>query len=932
LDRKEVLRVSIENASASMVHYTRIGGGVADWVKTWQVSRSVDSPAGTHQVTFTRELTLARYAATVVASTNVFTSLNHGLANGDTVHVVGDAVPAGLSSTALYWVVGVSGSTFQLSATNGGSAVDVTADGSCSVVHVQNIAPTSASSNAVDAGRDIVIECAVVAQGTADADIGAGEWEELLRGRIDRAGWPEQLTVSGRDGMGRLQDAWIEAPTTYGTGGVAQETVMQSIVTNASLPDTLDVPVSPSFTIVEHEQRIQGVAEALLYHANLIGWDLHEEWDDTAAAWQITYQEPDRSKTTPDFVIDSDDYFVVSDIGKDTDSVRNVGIMEWQAGSFVSVEDTDSIAEFGRRAFFADATGDPQITTAGKATTLITAAVSDLGQPLVAVSIEGPLYWPVQLGDLVTFTADVTHLDEDTDLAVVGFAHGGGQGGNSTRFQLRGRPSGGTLRWHRFTRPTRQAQEIQDVIPTIGADTLLPTVEVQASQSGSTGTVTLVVNDPDGLVNATSFETQTDGGDFDFTDDPTGWPGYDNTDPFGLSQNVTLNRKHNALVAWGVRYDPTGAGSVWIKGVVTLDADFTPDVEIQGVARDPADGTVTVSLKGDEDTADIRVSWTIGDGTSAPSDPTGGSAALGARSGVLDTGATAEPGEIVWVKARGETAGAVLAPTAFIAQGKFEVAGVPDGSVTSDKLADGAVIADKIVKQSQAFVSTVGFSPDGNADLGWTSGTVTTADGDAVAVTSGGAALPALPGRLFVFFVGTATLSTSSTYTDVLADSSYILLCVAWQAPSASQTATVIPAVGTMLGGVFIGENEISAASIKTVHLTAGSVTANEISVASLDAIAADIGTVTAGTLEANVIVAAESFTAGVAVFTNDIDVRGNAHVAGALTGGASMTLGLFNATAASKQTVTGSRGGNAALASLLTALATYGLVTDSTS
>ncbi|MEU8723510.1 hypothetical protein [Streptomyces antimycoticus] len=42
-------------------------------------------------------------------------------------------------------------------------------------------------------------------------------------------------------------------------------------------------------------------------------------------------------------------------------------------------------------------------------------------------------------------------------------------------------------------------------------------------------------------------------------------------------------------------------------------------------------------------------------------------------------------------------------------------------------------------------------------------------------------------------------------------------------------------------------------------------------------------------------------------------------------------TLGFYGATAASKPTVTGSRGGNAALASLLTALATLGLVTDST-
>lgn len=40
--------------------------------------------------------------------------------------------------------------------------------------------------------------------------------------------------------------------------------------------------------------------------------------------------------------------------------------------------------------------------------------------------------------------------------------------------------------------------------------------------------------------------------------------------------------------------------------------------------------------------------------------------------------------------------------------------------------------------------------------------------------------------------------------------------------------------------------------------------------------------------------------------------------------------LGFFNSTPAAKPTVTGSRGGNAALASLLTALATLGLITDS--
>lgn len=47
-------------------------------------------------------------------------------------------------------------------------------------------------------------------------------------------------------------------------------------------------------------------------------------------------------------------------------------------------------------------------------------------------------------------------------------------------------------------------------------------------------------------------------------------------------------------------------------------------------------------------------------------------------------------------------------------------------------------------------------------------------------------------------------------------------------------------------------------------------------------------------------------------------------------TSGAAPMLGVLGAAAVARQTVTGSRGGNAALASLLTALATFGLITDS--
>jgi hypothetical protein len=47
--------------------------------------------------------------------------------------------------------------------------------------------------------------------------------------------------------------------------------------------------------------------------------------------------------------------------------------------------------------------------------------------------------------------------------------------------------------------------------------------------------------------------------------------------------------------------------------------------------------------------------------------------------------------------------------------------------------------------------------------------------------------------------------------------------------------------------------------------------------------------------------------------------------------GAGGVKIGILGATAITRPTVTGSRGGNAALASLLTALASLGLITDST-
>lgn len=73
-----------------------------------------------------------RLGATVLASSDVFTSYAHGLVDNDVIAlqtIINGSIPTGLSTTTLYYVVSSATDTFKVSLTQGGSAVNVTTDG-----------------------------------------------------------------------------------------------------------------------------------------------------------------------------------------------------------------------------------------------------------------------------------------------------------------------------------------------------------------------------------------------------------------------------------------------------------------------------------------------------------------------------------------------------------------------------------------------------------------------------------------------------------------------------------------------------------------------------------------------------------------------------------------------------------------------------------
>lgn len=114
---------------STSVYNVNLTGDLAEvclaYLQSWPTFREDSSSIQTTYVT--------GYATpfTADATTDVFTTLGRTYATGDIVRLVnsGGALPASLSAATDYYVIGASGSTFQLSLTSGGGAIDISTAG-----------------------------------------------------------------------------------------------------------------------------------------------------------------------------------------------------------------------------------------------------------------------------------------------------------------------------------------------------------------------------------------------------------------------------------------------------------------------------------------------------------------------------------------------------------------------------------------------------------------------------------------------------------------------------------------------------------------------------------------------------------------------------------------------------------------------------------
>ncbi|GHG79624.1 hypothetical protein [Comamonas sp. JC664] len=298
-----------------------------------------------------------------------------------------------------------------------------------------------------------------------------GGWRQVFLGRIDDVdAGPEELSFSGRDFAGVLQDVFIETERPYGndTVGEAVQTVMSRIIGDnvpVGTGPALYVPVDPMWQLGRYSQDTETVHEACQKLAAQLGWELRLRFID-GQGWLLVLQSPERLADEPVWAFGPEDYVELSRVQRKLTDIRNaVEVVYWDASdrdalgnpkrkTVVSLNPT-SIAELGRRYMQVLEASTSNINTAAEAQRLADAAIADLSDSALEVEMEVPYHWALEVNDVVRVQPDDVHLDEPVDLAIVSMDPVFTTGTAKMKLVLRGRPSVSRAEWKaRNARPS----------------------------------------------------------------------------------------------------------------------------------------------------------------------------------------------------------------------------------------------------------------------------------------------------------------------------------------------------------------------------------------------------------------------------------------------------------------------------------------------
>lgn len=303
-------------------------------------------------------------------------------------------------------------------------------------------------------GRDVVLSVIPTARGAARP---ASGFYEVFRGKVGKTAWPGRFgdaAITCRDQSGRFETEWLETEEHYEAAQQIED-VMQAVLDAkyGAGVYTLNVPVATGKGLSHaYNTGKQSVWAVLWSLAQSIGWVVWWRYQADGTA-SLTLFEPSRSKSASDFTVAGlRDYQTLE---LDEEDIRNVCEVEYSdsdgARLSTEVEDTGSIADYGgiRRYFLLSEPPDSPIRSSADATTLGTAAVSDLRDPDVVATATQPLHFGLECAvDLLTYPADGVFFTATQALAPFSLTHSHEEGrDHQSSANLRGKPSGGRAMW-----------------------------------------------------------------------------------------------------------------------------------------------------------------------------------------------------------------------------------------------------------------------------------------------------------------------------------------------------------------------------------------------------------------------------------------------------------------------------------------------------
>jgi hypothetical protein len=312
-------------------------------------------------------------------------------------------------------------------------------------------------------GRAARISSAVTAPGVAPI---TADWKEMLLGRIDSVQWQSNpMTITVSDLGAWIADAFIQAPKQYQSssttpgagpllGGVIQA-MLADVNIKGGTP-TLYEPVTalwqPWAGAPQQPDSLMAACRGL---AQEIGWEFRYRYGFDAGAgvdvFKLSLYEPNRSNTTPDWIIGPTEYRNVTRLETSIADIRNslrgyYNDISSVTGrqQYVTSTNAASIAKYGERFMSVSSTA---IRNATDMQAFTDAVLSDLAEASADQEIELPYFWPVQIGDVIKFLANGDHYDTDQILSVVSYTHTFANGEGSTVIQARGKVAGAFRQW-----------------------------------------------------------------------------------------------------------------------------------------------------------------------------------------------------------------------------------------------------------------------------------------------------------------------------------------------------------------------------------------------------------------------------------------------------------------------------------------------------